>query len=91
MMVVLESLAQGTPVISTKTTPWKSLEDFNCGYWVNKDVDSIKTAIDNFLSKSEYERKEMSINSMKLAKEFSADKLAGKYLQMYESILKPKE
>jgi len=31
--VVLEALAQGTPVIASKNTPWESLEEYNSGYW----------------------------------------------------------
>ncbi|MBK8389049.1 MAG: glycosyltransferase family 4 protein, partial [Saprospiraceae bacterium] len=32
--VVIEALAQGTPVITTKGTPWEVLEKRNAGFWV---------------------------------------------------------
>ncbi|MEO7177104.1 MAG: glycosyltransferase [Saprospiraceae bacterium] len=43
--VIIESLAQGTPVIASKGTPWSILETENIGYWVNNDPQSLGTAI----------------------------------------------
>ena len=33
-MTVAESLAAGTPVISTKGAPWPGLETEGCGWWI---------------------------------------------------------
>ncbi|WP_339903144.1 glycosyltransferase [uncultured Cyclobacterium sp.] len=43
--VVLEALAQGTPVIASKNTPWQSLTKFNAGYWTEGSVDGISKSI----------------------------------------------
>ena len=33
-IVVAEALWAGVPVITTKGTPWKDLEDYECGWWI---------------------------------------------------------
>jgi glycosyltransferase involved in cell wall biosynthesis len=33
-LVVAESLACGTPVITTRATPWEELETHRCGWWI---------------------------------------------------------
>lgn len=45
--VVIEALNQGTPVIASKNTPWKDLEDFNCGFWVANSPNQIAFALNN--------------------------------------------
>lgn len=47
--VVIESLAQGTPVIASKGTPWASLETHQAGFWVDNAPESLAQAIDNSL------------------------------------------
>ncbi len=31
---VAEALAQGIPVLTTRETPWKEIEEFKCGWWI---------------------------------------------------------
>jgi glycosyltransferase involved in cell wall biosynthesis len=33
-LVIAEALAAGTPVITTRGTPWQDLLDYNCGWWI---------------------------------------------------------
>jgi glycosyltransferase involved in cell wall biosynthesis len=44
-MVVLDSLAVGVPVITTKGTPWSCLLDYQCGWWVEASSDGISEAL----------------------------------------------
>jgi glycosyltransferase involved in cell wall biosynthesis len=44
-VVVAESLMAGTPVIATHGTPWRSLEEYNCGWWIPMTADAISTTI----------------------------------------------
>ncbi len=44
--VVIESLAQGTPVVASKGTPWQVLEQKNIGYWVENDSVSLSKTIE---------------------------------------------
>ncbi|SOD90191.1 glycosyltransferase [Spirosoma fluviale] len=48
--VVIESLAQGTPVIASTNTPWQVLETKQTGRWVPNDAESLRKAIDIFLT-----------------------------------------
>ncbi len=86
-MVVLESLAQGTPVIASNGTPWEILEKYNCGYWVDKNSDAIIKAIEDYMSKKTDERERMSKNAIELAGIYKMNKLAHKYIKMYESTI----
>ncbi len=55
--VVIESLAQGTPVVASTNTPWQVLDEERVGCWVPNDTDSLRQAIEQFLSMApdEYE------------------------------------
>ncbi len=47
--VVIESLAQGTPVVASTHTPWQLLETERVGSWVANDPESLREAIEPFL------------------------------------------
>lgn len=44
-MVILDSLSYGVPVITTKSSSWKDLENFSCGYWADINLQSIELAL----------------------------------------------
>lgn len=44
-IVIAEALWAGVPVITTKGTPWKDLEDHNCGWWIDTGVDALETCL----------------------------------------------
>ena len=50
-IVVAEALWAGVPVITTKGTPWKELEDFKCGWWV--DLSELDSALRDATSTSD--------------------------------------
>ena len=47
--VVIEALSVGTPVVASRKTPWKELEDRDCGRWVDLDAESLATAVNDLL------------------------------------------
>jgi glycosyltransferase involved in cell wall biosynthesis len=49
-MVVLESLAQHTPVLAAKGTPWKILEDEKVGFWSDNSPESLAKMIDEIIA-----------------------------------------
>ena len=65
-MVILDSLSYGVPVITTKSSSWKDLENFSCGYWADINLQSIELALKNMLDLSTDELKMMSRNSKRL-------------------------
>jgi glycosyltransferase involved in cell wall biosynthesis len=44
-MTVAEALASGTPVISTRGTPWSGLEREGCGFWIEHGVEPLTVAL----------------------------------------------
>lgn len=44
-LTVAESLASGTPVISTKGAPWSGLKENRCGWWVDHGAEPLETAL----------------------------------------------
>ena len=82
-MVVAEALSYGVPVITTTGTPWKTLEEFKCGWIVEPKIDDLKKVMyDAFLlDKKEYEL--MSQNAINLSKAFDWEKIAQKFLNLY--------
>jgi glycosyltransferase involved in cell wall biosynthesis len=49
-MVVLESLAQSTPVLASTGSPWKSLEDERVGFWCDNSPDVLARKIEKILT-----------------------------------------
>jgi glycosyltransferase involved in cell wall biosynthesis len=58
-MTVAESLACGTPVISTTGAPWSGLVTHECGWWVEQGVQPLTDALHSAMSKTSEERLEM--------------------------------
>lgn len=77
--VVVEALAQGTPVVATQGTPWKSLVDYNCGYWIDNSPESIASCIDEIISMKKNIYKIMSDNSIILSNEFTEENTLPKW------------
>ena len=47
---VPESLAAGTPVVTTRTTPWAEVETIGCGFWVEQNAQAIADAVCRLLA-----------------------------------------
>lgn len=49
-IVVPEALSYGVPVITTTGTPWTDLIDFGCGWYIGRDKESLRSALQEALS-----------------------------------------
>lgn len=67
--VIVEALSQSTPVITTKGTPWKILQERNVGWWIDNDPSSLKEAIDEALSLSVTDYMTKCRNALRLVNE----------------------
>ena len=86
-IVVGEALACGTPVITTKGTPWEELNTKHCGWWTEIGTEATKEALLSFLTLSEDELKEMGNNGRKLVKNrYSTRKIAQEMYSLYNKI-----
>jgi len=83
-MVVAESLAHGVPVIASRGTPWRRVEEIGCGLWIENDPESLAKAIEQI---SRMPLREMGRRGREwMAKEFSWDKQAQQVLTCYKTL-----
>lgn len=76
-MVVLDALAYGLPVICTKGTPWKVIQDKGCGWWVDSNsANAIRLALSCVMNQSDESFEGMKVYAMQLAENFSWNRLA---------------
>jgi len=47
--VIIESLAQGTPAVCSKATPWENLNNYGAGFWIDNSPQIIADTIDELL------------------------------------------
>lgn len=82
-IVVAEALSYGIPVITTTGTPWKALEEYNCGWYIELHLESLKKALQEAfeINKNDYLIK--SKNAIKLSKTFNWKKISESFLELY--------
>lgn len=87
-IVVAEALACGTPVITTKGTPWQDLETYHCGWWTEIGTNPLTEAVKAFLVLNEQELEVMGKNGRRLVEnKYSAKKMAEEMAELYEKVL----
>jgi len=84
-MVVAEALAHAVPVIASKGTPWKRIEEVGCGLWVDNDPGSVARAVERIgtMPLGEMGRRGRSW----MAEEFSWSRRAREMRASYSSLL----
>ncbi len=88
-VVVAEAMAAGLPVVTTNGAPWEILKTHGCGWWVDIDVVSIRSALEEAMRKTNAERAEMGEVAKKLAHEkFSWPQIGREMNRVYDYILK---
>jgi len=71
-LVVMEALAAGVPVITTKGAPWADLVTHRCGWWVEQGVDSLAIAMENALCMSMDDLRDMGCRGRHLTENYYA-------------------
>ena len=84
--VVIEALAQGTPVIATKGTPWSILETTGSGFWIDNSPIDIACCIDKLIGLTEEKYQEMCQNASHLAKMYSSEAVMGDWLRFIHEV-----
>ena len=98
--VVIEALAHGVPVITTKGTPWYELEGYTnsklqtinsklkCGWWIDIGVDPLINALQEAISLTDEERQLMGVRGRKLIDEkYTWDAVVKTTEKGYEEVL----
>lgn len=81
--VVIESLSQGTPVVTSFGTPWKILEETNSGFWIDNSPESIASCINKILSMTENDYLCYRTNSIRLAKKYDVYSNIDKWIDLF--------
>ncbi len=84
-MVVAEALAHAVPVIASKGTPWKRIEEIACGLWVDNDPGSLACAVERIGTMPLADMGRRGRNWM--AEEFSWSRRARETRDCYSSLL----
>ena len=85
--VVIEALAQGVPVITTKQAPWAELQEFQCGWWVEDTVEALTAALREALRRTDLG--EMGARGQKLvAERYTWSAVCDKIIGGYQSVTK---
>lgn len=86
-IVIAESYLCGTPVITTKGAPWALIAEHNCGWWVDRTVNCIVNAMEEFLKTSVDERKRMGLTGRNVVIErFASNKVAENMMEKYKQL-----
>lgn len=87
-LAIAESLASGTPVITTVGTPWNDLNSSNAGAWIEIGTQPLVETLRRFLSLSNEELETMGKNGRKLIEtKYSAKVMAEEMMEVYQSIV----
>lgn len=88
-IVVAEALASGTPVITTKGTPWQELETEHCGWWTEIGSEATINALKSYLACSEEDLEKMGKKGRQLIEsKYSAQKMAENMITLYQKVIK---
>jgi glycosyltransferase involved in cell wall biosynthesis len=68
-MVILESLAAGLPVLTTKSSSWKDLITYKCGWWTDIGVDAVALSLREAVAMSSNELHEMGARGKELIRQ----------------------
>lgn len=86
-LAIAESLASGTPVITTVGTPWSDLNSAEAGAWIEIGTEPLVETLRRFLSLSENELETMGRNGRKLIEtKYSAHVMAEQMMEVYKEI-----
>ncbi len=86
--VILEALAAGTPCIATKGTPWASLVEHSCGWWVEDSVEELKNSLQTALALDDSHYSQFSSNARSfVAQNYSWTSTAEVLVTAYRNII----
>ena len=87
-ITIAEALACGVPVITTRGTPWRGLEDERCGWWVDNSVEKLVDAVLSAAAMSSFELASMGRRGREwIRREFSWDGIGFKMKLAYEWLI----
>lgn len=86
-VVVVEALAHGLPVITTRAAPWDAIEPAGCGWWIDIGVAPLARALLSAMSLSDAQRREMGNQGRLLARRYAWGPIATEFAGVYRWLL----
>ena len=72
--VVIEALSQGTPVVTSKGTPWESLQEAHAGFWIENTPKEIAKIVDTIIDQPDSDYLEYRENALNYSRTFDVYK-----------------
>ena len=82
-----EALSFGLPVITTTSTPWKEITDYNAGFLFDFSQENLTKCLKKLIGLNSEQLKTMSQNAVKLISDnYDFDKIILDYIKFYKSL-----
>lgn len=89
--VVVESLCQGTPVITSKGTPWEDIDRYKAGFWIENAPSAIAKVIDKIIILDSAEYNAYRLNSRYFVESnFDIEKKVDNWIIEYQNAINSK-
>ena len=83
-IVIAEALASSLPVITTTGTPWSEIADWNCGEYIEPNLDALVKALNKWMEFTPGSRMEAGLNGKRLIQtKYSLDTVAQSFGKLY--------
>lgn len=87
--VVIDALAWGLPVITSKGTPWREVASSHCGWWVSNDPETLAKTLHELMALSDEERQMMGVRGRELVQQkYSWTAVADQMKSVYDSLVR---
>jgi len=85
---ILEALASGLPVITTRGCPWSGILKHQCGWWINMNGQELYETLTAAMRVPEAELRDMGARGRQWAlSEFDSKKITVKLVDLYHEVL----
>jgi glycosyltransferase involved in cell wall biosynthesis len=87
-MAIAEALQSGTPVVTTKGTPWQELVEYDCGWWVDNHQLAIEQALHQATGTASDVLRAKGLNGKALIQDkYTWQQVAKRTIELYRSII----
>ena len=87
-LAIAEALQSGTPVITTTGTPWRTIQEYGCGWWIKSGAAELESSLKEATGTSpEVLREKGAVGRRLIRENYSWGQVAAKTVALYRSIL----
>lgn len=86
-MVILEALARGLPVLTNHNAPWRDIKVYNAGWYIGESYEDLLSCLKKIFKTNIKKFRKKSFNAINVAKNYSWNKLAKDYVNIYKKVL----